>query len=108
MTQVAASFEGQLSASIFGTPEDLEEYSDLVAVLEERAGRVVIGGYPTGVEVGHAMVHGGPYPATTDSRTTSVGTATSPSRCFRSNCRTTTSPVFCAWWMVSGPRTERV
>lgn len=75
MMQVAASFKGQLTASIFGTPEDLEEYSDLVAVLEERAGRVIIGGYPTGVEVGHAMVHGGPYPATTDSRTTSVGTA---------------------------------
>lgn len=75
MMQVAESFEGQLSAAIFGTPEDLEEYAGLVAVLEEKAGRVVINEYPTGVEVDHAMVHGGPYPATTDSRTTSVGTA---------------------------------
>ena len=75
MIEVAESFEGQLTATIHGTPEDLEEYAGLVAVLEERAGRVVIGGYPTGVEVGHAMVHGGPYPATTDSRSTSVGTA---------------------------------
>ena len=75
MMAMAEAFEGQLTATIQGTPADLEEYSGLVAVLEEKAGRVVIGGYPTGVEVGHAMVHGGPYPATTDSRTTSVGTA---------------------------------
>lgn len=71
---LAESFDGQLTATIHGTPEDLEEYADLVKILEEKAGRVVIGGYPTGVEVGHAMVHGGPYPATTDARTTSVGT----------------------------------
>jgi len=75
MIQVAESFAGQLTATIHGTPEDLEEYAGLVTVLEEKAGRVIIGGYPTGVEVGHAMVHGGPYPATTDSRSTSVGTA---------------------------------
>jgi NADP-dependent aldehyde dehydrogenase len=43
--------------------------------LEERVGRVVMNGYPTGVEVGHAMIHGGPYPATTDASTTSVGSS---------------------------------
>jgi NADP-dependent aldehyde dehydrogenase len=75
MFAMAESFEGQLTATIHGTPEDLEEYAGLVAVLEEKAGRVIVGGYPTGVEVGHAMVHGGPYPATTDSRSTSVGMA---------------------------------
>ncbi len=48
--------------------------ADLVAILERKAGRLVVNGFPTGVEVCHAMVHGGPYPATSDSRTTSVGT----------------------------------
>ncbi|NKB88383.1 MAG: aldehyde dehydrogenase family protein [Acidobacteria bacterium] len=75
MFAMASSFEGQLTATIHGTPEDLEEYADLVGILEEKAGRVIVGGFPTGVEVGDAMVHGGPYPATTDSRSTSVGTA---------------------------------
>ncbi len=75
MIAMAESFDGQLTATIHGTPADLEEYSGLVSVLEEKAGRVLIGGFPAGVEVCHAMVHGGPYPATTDSRTTSVGTA---------------------------------
>jgi NADP-dependent aldehyde dehydrogenase len=46
----------------------------LVEILTRKAGRIVINGFPTGVEVGHAMVHGGPFPATTDSRSTSVGT----------------------------------
>ena len=54
--------------------KDLKEYADLVAVLEQKVGRLIINGYPTGVEVCHAMVHGGPFPATTDSRSTSVGT----------------------------------
>lgn len=44
-------------------------------VLEGIAGRIILNGFPTGVEVGHAMQHGGPYPATTDARSTSVGTA---------------------------------
>jgi NADP-dependent aldehyde dehydrogenase len=75
MMALAESFEGQLTATIHGTPADLDEYAGLVSILEEKAGRVLIGGFPAGVEVCHAMVHGGPYPATTDSRTTSVGTA---------------------------------
>ena len=70
----AKSLEGHLTATIHGTDEDLREYSDLVQILQEKAGRLVINGYPTGVEVCHAMVHGGPYPATTAPQTTSVGT----------------------------------
>jgi NADP-dependent aldehyde dehydrogenase len=46
----------------------------LISILEQKVGRIIFNGYPTGVEVCHSMVHGGPFPATTDSRTTSVGT----------------------------------
>lgn len=72
---VAQNLGGHLTASIFGTPDDLENYRDLVDLLAQKVGRLIINAYPTGVEVCHAMVHGGPYPATTDSRSTSVGTA---------------------------------
>jgi 2,5-dioxopentanoate dehydrogenase len=72
--QAAKQLGGHLTATILGTEEDLNEYAELVSVLEQKVGRVLINGYPTGVEVCHAMVHGGPYPATTDGRTTSVGT----------------------------------
>ncbi|MGC1294431.1 MAG: aldehyde dehydrogenase (NADP(+)), partial [Alloacidobacterium sp.] len=54
--------------------EDLAGHHDLIAVLERKVGRLIFNGYPTGVEVCHAMVHGGPYPATSDGRSTSVGT----------------------------------
>ena len=54
---------------------DIEPAKVLLPTLEERAGRVMANGWPTGVEVCHAMVHGGPFPATSDSRTTSVGSA---------------------------------
>lgn len=73
MTEVAEALEGQLTATLHGTDEDLERAADLVAVLEEKAGRLVVNGYPTGVEVCDSMHHGGPYPATTDARSTSVG-----------------------------------
>jgi NADP-dependent aldehyde dehydrogenase len=72
--RAAKQLSGHLTATILGTEEDLHEYAALVTILEQKVGRVLINGYPTGVEVCHAMVHGGPYPATTDSRTTSVGT----------------------------------
>jgi 2,5-dioxopentanoate dehydrogenase len=72
--QAARQLKGHLTATIHGTEEDLNEYAELITILEQKVGRVLINGYPTGVEVAHAMVHGGPYPATTDSRTTSVGT----------------------------------
>ena len=69
----ADSLEGHLTATILGTEADLADYADLIAVLERKVGRLLFNGYPTGVEVSHAMVHGGPYPATSDSRFTSVG-----------------------------------
>ncbi|HWB28321.1 MAG TPA: aldehyde dehydrogenase (NADP(+)) [Chitinophagaceae bacterium] len=71
---VAGAMHGQLTATVWGTEQDLQEYAGLVAILEDKAGRLLVNGVPTGVEVTAAMVHGGPYPATTDSRTTSVGT----------------------------------
>ncbi|MEU2006515.1 aldehyde dehydrogenase (NADP(+)) [Rhodococcus sp. NPDC019627] len=70
---VAARLEGQLTATVHADEEDLGEAGRLLSVLELKAGRILFDGWPTGVEVGHAMVHGGPYPATSDSRTTSVG-----------------------------------
>ncbi len=72
---VARGLEGHLTATVHGTAEELLEYGDLVAVLRDKVGRLIFNGYPTGVEVCHAMQHGGPYPATTDSRSTSVGSA---------------------------------
>ncbi|MFZ0432996.1 MAG: aldehyde dehydrogenase (NADP(+)) [Candidatus Acidiferrales bacterium] len=72
--QAARKLEGHLTATIHGTEDDLREYAELIGILEKKVGRIVFNGFPTGVEVGHAMVHGGPYPASTDSRSTSVGT----------------------------------
>ena len=66
---------GQLAGAIHGDPAELDEYSELFDLLMERTGRVLVNGFPTGVEVGHAMHHGGPYPATSDPRFTSVGSA---------------------------------
>ncbi|MFE1754811.1 aldehyde dehydrogenase (NADP(+)) [Streptomyces anandii] len=66
--------EGQLTATLQGTGADLATAARLLPVLEERAGRILWGGWPTGVEVCHAMVHGGPWPATSAPATTSVGT----------------------------------
>jgi len=71
---LARGLEGQLTAAVHATDSDLAAFADLVAILERKAGRLIVNGYPTGVEVCYAMVHGGPYPATSDSRSTSVGT----------------------------------
>ncbi|WP_136478190.1 aldehyde dehydrogenase (NADP(+)) [Pseudomonas sp. DG56-2] len=65
---------GQLTATLIGEPGDLQDYQWLVPLLEQKVGRILVNGYPTGVEVCDAMVHGGPYPATSDARGTSVGT----------------------------------
>ncbi len=73
--RAAHALDGHLTATILGTEDDLAAHRDLIAVLERKAGRLIFNGFPTGVEVAHAMVHGGPYPATSDSRFTSVGTA---------------------------------
>jgi NADP-dependent aldehyde dehydrogenase len=75
LLRVAEVLEGQLTASIHGTAAELAAHAALVEALTRKAGRVMFNGFPTGVEVGHAMQHGGPYPATTDARSTSVGTA---------------------------------
>ena len=71
----AAALEGQLTATVHGNATDLADARSLFAALERIAGRVVVNAFPTGVEVCPAMNHGGPYPATTDTRFTSVGTA---------------------------------
>ncbi|MGY2258234.1 aldehyde dehydrogenase (NADP(+)) [Pseudomonas sp. SDO55104_S430] len=66
--------QGQLTATLIAEPADLEAFADLTPLLELKAGRLLLNGYPTGVEVCDAMVHGGPYPATSDARGSSVGT----------------------------------
>jgi len=85
LQQVVGSLHGQLTASVMAEPGELENYKQLTDTLANLAGRVILNGPPTGVEVGHAIVHGGPFPATTDSRFTSVGT-TSIKRFVRPMC----------------------
>jgi NADP-dependent aldehyde dehydrogenase len=75
MCACADALQGQLTATLHGTDRDLEGAGTLIAAAERFAGRLVVNGFPTGVEVSPAMHHGGPYPATTDVRFTSVGTA---------------------------------
>ncbi|MDQ1850798.1 aldehyde dehydrogenase family protein, partial [Gemmobacter fulvus] len=74
MAQLARSLQGQLTATLHMDPADLATAQDLLPVLERKAGRILVNGFPTGVEVGEAMVHGGPYPASTNFGATSVGT----------------------------------
>lgn len=75
LKQVAEHLEGQLTATLQMDNADLDCARSLLPILERKAGRILVNGWPTGVEVCHSMVHGGPYPATSDSRTTSVGSA---------------------------------
>jgi alpha-ketoglutaric semialdehyde dehydrogenase len=74
LLEVARAMEGQLTATVHAADTDAGLASELLPVLERKAGRILFNGWPTGVEVVPAMVHGGPFPATSDSRTTSVGT----------------------------------
>ena len=74
METLAKSFEGQLTATIHMDTGDTEAARKLMPILERKAGRVLFNGFPTGVEVSEAMVHGGPYPASTNFGATSVGT----------------------------------
>ena len=74
LVEALESLEGQLTGTIHGTQADLSGASTIIAALKSRVGRLLFGGFPTGVEVCHAMVHGGPYPSTSDGRSTSVGT----------------------------------
>jgi 2,5-dioxopentanoate dehydrogenase len=74
MLELAKGFEGQLTATIHMDDGDTDRARALVPVLERKAGRILVNGFPTGVEVADAMVHGGPYPASTNFGATSVGT----------------------------------
>ena len=74
LLEAIAGLHGQLTATLITEPGDLAGSEELLALLEQKVGRVLFNGYPTGVEVCDAMVHGGPYPATSDARGTSVGT----------------------------------
>lgn len=68
------SVQGQLTGSVYGAENELLQFANAVEILKQKVGRLIFNAVPTGVEVCHAMVHGGPFPATTDSKTTSVGT----------------------------------
>ena len=74
MKQLLEGMEGQLTATIHLNSADQPAASALLPVLRKKAGRILANGWPTGVDVTHAMVHGGPFPATSDGRSTSVGT----------------------------------
>jgi alpha-ketoglutaric semialdehyde dehydrogenase len=73
MRRVAEHVEGQLTVTVHATADDRALAATLLPTLERKAGRILFNGFPTGVEVAHAMVHGGPFPSTSDSRSTSVG-----------------------------------
>jgi NADP-dependent aldehyde dehydrogenase len=73
LRSIVQELEGQLTVSVHLTDADLDAARGLLPLLELKAGRIIVNGFGTGVEVGHAMVHGGPFPATSDARTTSVG-----------------------------------
>jgi NADP-dependent aldehyde dehydrogenase len=75
LEQAAESMEGQLTATIHGTDEDLLAHKLLIEILQRKVGRLIFNGFPTGIEVCPSMHHGGPYPATTHSGFTSIGTA---------------------------------
>lgn len=75
LLRAARQLHGQLTATVHGSAEDIETHSELLAILERKAGRLIVNGFSPGVEVSPSMHHGGPYPATTDARYTSVGTA---------------------------------
>ena len=75
MLSCASALDGQLTATLHGTAADLDQAKALIELLGQKAGRLLVNGFPTGVEVSPAMNHGGPSPATSDVRFTSVGTA---------------------------------
>ena len=73
LAEIAESLKGQLTCTLWAEDEELAENADFLALIEEKCGRLLFKGAPTGVEVGFAMQHGGPFPSTSDSRSTSVG-----------------------------------
>jgi NADP-dependent aldehyde dehydrogenase len=116
MISAAKRLSGHLTATIHGTENDLVEHRDLLDILEQKVGRIVINGFPTGVEVCHAMVHGGPYPSTADGRSTSVGTASifrfTRAVCFQNLPQSLLSPELKnenplgIWRLINGIRTK--
>ena len=74
MSDIALSLQGQLTCTLHMDGGDAEHARKLLPILERKAGRILANGFPTGVEVADAMVHGGPYPASTNFGATSVGT----------------------------------
>jgi NADP-dependent aldehyde dehydrogenase len=74
MLAIAGNLDGQLTCTLHMEPGDTDLARRLMPVLERKAGRILANGFPTGVEVVDAMVHGGPYPASTNFGATSVGT----------------------------------
>lgn len=76
MTEFAHTLDGSLTATIHGNSDELIKYAPLVRVLEEKVGRLIFNGFPTGIELCNSMHHGGPYPATTHAAFTSIGTRT--------------------------------
>lgn len=75
LLQTIGGLQGQLTATVLGDKYDLQQYAAAIQLLQDKAGRILFNGVPTGVEVCEAMVHGGPFPASSDARSTSVGTA---------------------------------
>lgn len=75
LEQILGQLEGQLTGTIIAENNELSANANLVSALQNRVGRIIFNGVPTGVEVCPAMVHGGPYPSSTDSRFTAVGVA---------------------------------
>ncbi|QRR04230.1 aldehyde dehydrogenase (NADP(+)) [Dyadobacter sandarakinus] len=73
MVEVASRIHGQLTATLLATNEDLATYADLIAVVQDKCGRIIFNNFPTGVEVCKAMHHGGPFPSSSNSQYTSVG-----------------------------------
>jgi NADP-dependent aldehyde dehydrogenase len=75
LKEVLSSLKGQLTSTIVATQQDIHAFEDVMELQHSLAGRIILNNAPTGVEVCASMVHGGPYPATTDERFTSVGTS---------------------------------
>ena len=73
LTAIISNLEGQLTGTLIAEYSEAAKYPNLIDALQNRVGRIIYNGVPTGVEVCPAMVHGGPYPASTDSRFTAVG-----------------------------------
>ena len=73
LQEIITNLEGQLTGTIISDNNEIAKYLNVIAVLQNRVGRIIFNGVPTGVEVCPSMQHGGPYPASTDSRFTAVG-----------------------------------